>query len=142
MKVVRETIRLVTREKLEFHDITKLVKERLAKHGVKEGVMLLNSLHTTVALFINEFQDALLYDLRNLLQRLVGEQDGYRHNDPRYSDCDRNNATSHLRAVVLGRNLALGVADGKPVLGRYQSIIFAELDGPQERQLELQVIGE
>lgn len=142
MRVVRETIRLVTREKLEFHDITKLVKERLATYGVKEGVLLLNALHTTVALFINEFQDALLCDVGTLLGRLVGEQDGYHHNDSRYSDCERGNATSHLRAMVLGRNLALGVADGEPVLGRYQSIIFAELDGPQERKLELQVIGE
>jgi len=142
MKVVRETIRLATQQKMEFLDITKWVRECLVKHGVKEGVLLLNSLHTTVALFINEFQEALLYDLRALLGRLIKEQDGYRHNDPRYSDCDRNNAASHLRAMFLGRNLALGVADGELVLGKFQSIIFAELDGPRERELEVQVIGE
>ncbi len=142
MRIARETIRLVTAEKVEFHDITKKVKDCLAKHDIKEGILLLNSLHTTVALFVNEFQDALLHDLKLLLGRLIQERDGWRHNDPRYSDCDRHNAASHLRAMFLGRNLALGVSGGDLVLGRYQSIIFAELDGPRERDLELQVIGE
>ena len=81
-------------------------------------------------------------DLKMLLRRLVKEQDGYRHNDPRYSDCDRHNAASHLRATLLGQTLALAVSEGRLELGRWQSIILAELDGPRERTLAVQVIGD
>jgi secondary thiamine-phosphate synthase enzyme len=72
----------------------------------------------------------------------VPERAGYRHDDPRYSDCERGNASSHLRAALLGRNIAVGFSNGELTLGRFQSIIFAELDGPRKREIAVQVIGE
>ena len=108
---------------------------------VKEGMVLVNSFHTTVALFVNEFQGALIEGIKTLLERLVKERSGYRHDDPRYSDCERGNAHAHLRAMLLGRSVALGVSGGELALGRFQSIIFAELDGPRERTIDVQIIG-
>jgi len=142
MRIVRDAITVVTKDKQEFLDITPEVEAWLAKHEVNGGLLILTSLHTTVALFVNEFQEALMEDLKMLLRRLVKEQDGYRHNDPRYSDCDRHNAASHLRATLLGQTLALAVSEGRLELGRWQSIILAELDGPRERTLAVQVIGD
>ena len=55
---------------------------------------------------------------------------GYKHDDPRFSDCERGNASSHLRAALLGRSVAVGISGGELSLGRFQSILFAELDGP------------
>jgi secondary thiamine-phosphate synthase enzyme len=118
------------------------VRDLLQKHEVKQGLVILNSLHTTTALFINEWQEALLHDIQLLLDRLVNQQDGYRHNDPQYSDCDRSNADSHLRSLLLGRQLSISVVDGEMRLGTFGAIIFAELDGPQERQVQIQVLGE
>ncbi len=142
MKIGSETITLKTGDRLEFHDITKMVRECIGRHPVTNGMVLLSALHTTVALFINEFQDALLHDMRAILGRLIKERDGYRHDDPRYSDCPRRNADSHMRSVLLNRNLAFSVVNGDLVLGQFQSIIFAELDGPRERSLQVQIVGE
>jgi secondary thiamine-phosphate synthase enzyme len=123
-------------------DLTKRVRDKIHRYNIKQGLLILSSLHTTTALFINEWQEALLDDLRVLLDRLVKEGDGYRHDDQRYSDCDRRNAHSHLRSVLLGRQLSVPVVDGEMALGTFQSIIFAELDGPRERQIHLQVLAE
>jgi secondary thiamine-phosphate synthase enzyme len=93
-------------------------------------------------LFMNEFQSALIHDLGEVLQRLVPRRDGYRHDDPRFSDCDRANGHAHLRATLLGRSVAVAVADGEPALGTYESLVIAELDGPRTRTLSVQVMGE
>jgi secondary thiamine-phosphate synthase enzyme len=141
LKVVRKTLTLLSEKRTEIHDITKQVRDILLSANVKEGIVLVNALHTTVALFVNEFQAALVEDLRALLERLVKEHNGYRHDDPRYSDCERGNAHAHLRAALLGRSVAVGVSGGELSLGRFQSIIFAELDGPRQRSIDVQILG-
>jgi secondary thiamine-phosphate synthase enzyme len=121
-------------------DITQLVRDWSTVRG-HHRYRARQHPHTTCALFVNEFQSALIDDLRSLM-RLVPERDGYRHDDPRVSDCERGNAHSHLRAALLGRNIAVGVNNGELTLGRFQSVIFAELDGPRKREISIQVIGE
>ena len=142
MKVFRETIEIRTEENQQFLDVTKQIRDVVSRSGVLNGMLLINSLHTTIAVFVNEFQGALLDDLGVVLQKLIPRRDGYRHDDPRHSDCDRGNAHAHLRATLLGRPIALAMADGEILLGQYQSVILAELDGPRERRLQLQIVGE
>jgi secondary thiamine-phosphate synthase enzyme len=107
----------------------------------RDGLAVVSSLHTTLALFINEFQGALLDDIRTFLEESVVRDRYYKHNDPAHSDCDRSNADAHLRAMLLGHSLALPVRDGELLLGTYQSVILAELDGPPDRSLQLQILG-
>jgi secondary thiamine-phosphate synthase enzyme len=142
MKVFSRAFTLATEERTEITDITKAVREVLQQFPISTGVVLVNTLHTTCALFVNEFQAALIDDIRALGEQLVPERGEYRHNDPRYSDCDRSNAHAHLRSTLLGRNIALGVTNGELGLGRFQSIIFAEFDGPRRREITVQAIGE
>jgi secondary thiamine-phosphate synthase enzyme len=142
MTVARDTLTVTTEGPTEFLDITKQVRDVVGKHGISQGIVLVNSLHTTVALFVNEFQGALIQDLQRMISELVGERHGYRHDDPRYSDCERGNAHAHLRAALLGRSIAVGVAGGELSLGRFQSIILAELDGPRQRAIDVQILGE
>lgn len=142
MQIGFETIQLNTGERLELLDITKRVRDCLLKHPVRNGMLILNALHTTVALFVNEFQTALIEDMKTILSRLVRQSDGYRHDDPRFSDCDRRNADSHLRAMFLGQNVIVPIQGGEMVLGKWQSIILAELDGPRERSIQVQIVGE
>lgn len=142
MKVFSTSFVLATEERTEITDITKLVREALQQFPVSTGIALINTMHTTCALFVNEFQAALIEDLTALIEKLVPERGGYKHDDPRYSDCERGNANAHLRAALLGRNITVGVRDGELALGRFQSIIFAELDGPRKREITVQVIGE
>jgi secondary thiamine-phosphate synthase enzyme len=142
MKVYSTSFTLSTGERTEIADITKQVRDAVQQFAVTTGIALVNTLHTTCALFINEFQSALIDDLRALMEGLVPERHGYRHDDPRVSDCERGNAHAHLRAALLGRNITVGVNNGELTLGRFQSIIFAELDGPRRREIAVQVIGE
>jgi secondary thiamine-phosphate synthase enzyme len=142
MKVFNTSFVVTSEERVEFADITKRVREALQQFLVTSGVALVNTMHTTCALFLNEFQGALIDDVKALMERLVADGSGYRHNDPRYSDCERGNAQAHLRAALLGRSIAFGITDSEPALGRFQSIIFAEFDGPRSREVSLQVIGE
>ena len=142
MKVFSTTFTLSTDERTEVSDITKLIREAVQQFPIENGIALINTLHTTCALLINEFQSALIDDLKGLIERLVPERGGYRHDDPRYSDCERGNAHSHLRAALLGRSIAVGVNGGELTLGRFQSIIFAEFDGPRKREIHVQLIGE
>ena len=118
------------------------MRDAVQQFPVSTGIALVNTLHTTCALFVNEFQSALIDDLKALAERLVPERQGYRHDDPRVSDCERGNAHSHLRAALLGRNIAVALNHGELTLGRFQSIIFAEFDGPRRREVSVQVIGE
>ena len=142
MKAFSASITLTTEEGTEVSDITKRVRDAVQQLPVATGIALVNTLHTTCALFVNEFQAAIVDDLKRMLDRLVPERGGYRHDDPRYSDCERGNGHSHLRAALLGRSIAVPINEGELTLGRFQSIIFAELDGPRSRQISIQVIGE
>jgi secondary thiamine-phosphate synthase enzyme len=142
MKVFHTSFTLQTEGRTEVSDITKLVREALQRSSVTTGIALVNTLHTTCALFVNEYQSALMDDIMALGERLVPERGGFRHDDPRYSDCERGNAHAHLRTALLGRNVALAVNGGELSLGRFQSVIFAEFDGPRPREITVQVLGE
>ena len=144
MKIAWHTLSLKSKSRIELTDLTERLKELLQEAKVRDGFLNLMSLHTTTALFVNEWQNALLDDIREFIHCLVDDEKPYKHNDPQFSDCDRHNATSHLRSLVLGGNksITLLVREGRILLGRWQRVIFAELDGPQERVLQVQVVGQ
>src|ERR1700724_4833563 len=141
LQMYLETLVYKTRERLELINITRDLNEVVRKHALEAGFVIVQSLHTTTAIFINEFQQALLDDIKSFLERLVGRIDYWRHNDPKLSECNRKNADSHLRAMVLGHTLSAPVRDGELALGYWQSIILAELDGPRDRSIQGQVLG-
>jgi secondary thiamine-phosphate synthase enzyme len=140
-RVASARITVPTAERVELHNLTARARDFVRGAGVEAGQLVLASMHTTSALFINEWQDALLFDIRAHMESLVSQGAYYRHNDPKWSDCDRSNADSHLRTLVLGTHLVLPVVDGDLVLGEWQSVILGELDGPRERTIHLQAMG-
>jgi secondary thiamine-phosphate synthase enzyme len=129
VRVVTETLRLATDKRLELYNLTEKVKvaDIVKRHDIKDGLVLLSSLHTTVALFVNEWQSALLHDIKGMLNKVVSPRDEWQHNDP--------------EPTLLGHALSFQVAKGKLVLGQFQAIIAAELDGPRNRDLAVQIIG-
>jgi secondary thiamine-phosphate synthase enzyme len=136
-----ENLIIDTDERLELVDLTDRVMEHVRKFHLSEGMITLWSMHTTCCLFINEFQKALLSDIRRFLEEMVARDGYYRHNDPEHSDCDRMNADSHLRAMLLGHSITLQISGGEVVLGQWQRILMAELDGPRSRTVRAQVWG-
>jgi len=136
-----ETLVIQTDQRIELVDLTNQVMEFVRRFNISEGLVSLWSMHTTCALFINEFQTALLSDIKRFLEHMVARDADYLHNDPKHSDCDRMNADSHLRALLLGHSLTLQVSGGEVVLGQWQRILMAELDGPRARSLRVQIFG-
>jgi len=130
-----------TDQRVEVIDLTNRVMEFVRRFNISEGLVSIWSMHTTCTLFINEFQTALLADIKRFLEQMVARDAEYLHNDPNHSDCDRMNADSHLRAMLLGHNLTLQVSGGEVVLGQWQRVLMAELDGPRARSLRVQIFG-
>ena len=140
-QIASTLVKVETQQREELHNLTKLVRDFVKSSGIRSGLVNVTSLHTTSAVFVNEWQDALIHDFKSYLASAISKDLYYRHNDPKWSDCDRRNADSHLRSLMLGISLTLQIANGDLVLGEWQSIIMAELDGPRERSLRLQAIG-
>ncbi len=134
-------IEVQTSKRMEIHDLTAVVQETVRATGVSAGLVTVSTMHTTTAVFVNEPQSALLEDVQQMLERLVPRGEDWKHNDPRYSDCDRHNADAHLRAIMLGSSVTLQVAEGVLTMGQWQRVLMAELDGPRKRGLVLQVLA-
>jgi secondary thiamine-phosphate synthase enzyme len=141
MAVHAESMLVQTDRRIELVDITDTVMDRVRKSGIREGIANLVSLHTTCALFINEAQKALHADILRVLEQVVDRDAEWLHNDPKHSDCDRMNADSHLRAMLLGHAVSLQVSGGEAVLGQWQRVLVGEMDGPRARTIRLQVMG-
>jgi secondary thiamine-phosphate synthase enzyme len=130
-----------THERVEVVDLTDKVMGYVRQFDIREGILTLWSMHTTCSLFINESQKALLVDIKRFLEDMVARDRYYMHNDPAHSDCDRMNADSHLRAMLLGHSVTLQISGAELVLGQWQRVLMAELDGPRTRTLRAQVFG-
>ncbi len=139
--IYSETLTVETTERVQVMDLTELVMEHVHRWPLREGLVTLASMHTTLTLFINEHQRALLADMKTFLEQIVKDDHEWLHNDPDHSDCDRANADSHLRALLLGHSITLPLSGGEIVLGQWQRILMGELDGPRPRSLRLQVMG-
>ena len=140
-KIFNRVLDWITNDRTQLINITDRINEIVRKSGVSDGIVHLQSLHTTSAVFINEWQDALLQDVKGFFEQVVLREQYYRHNDPAHSDCERKNADSHLRGMLMGQTLCLQVRNASVLLGTWQSIIFAEFDGPRSRSLAVQVSG-
>ena len=116
-------------------DITERVREVVRRSGIRDGLCLVASSHTTAAVFVNENADPDVQDdLLAALRRAVPDDAGYRHAE--------GNSPAHIRAVLIGSDVTIAVRDGDLVLGRWQGIFFAELDGPRSRLATVSVIGD
>jgi secondary thiamine-phosphate synthase enzyme len=141
LTVVAETIEVDTTERIALVDLTDTVMALTKRSGVREGLLSLWSMHTTCTLFINESQPALDADMKAFLEQIAERAKYYRHNDPAHSDCDRQNADSHLRAMVLGHSVTMQVSGGELVIGQWQRVLCGELDGPRTRKIRAQIQG-
>ena len=140
-RIFNRIVDWITSERMQLINVTDRINEIVRKSGIRDGMVHLQSLHTTTSVFINEWQDALLHDVRTFLDDLVSREQEWRHNDPAYSDCERRNADSHLRGMVMGQSLSLQVRNSAVLLGTWQSIILAEFDGPRSRSMSIQISG-
>ena len=136
MKSYLRRINVRTSHPVELINVTGDVRRVVEESGVRNGVAVVFSLHTTLAVYVNEDEGRLRRDLLNLLEKLAPKGAGYLHDE-----IDRN-AHSHLRSILLNPSVTIPVADGSLLIGTWQSIFLAEFDGPRRRSYVVQVIGE
>src|SRR5215207_8598956 len=97
VKVFSKTIEIKTNERTELINLTDEIRSFVEAAEVADGQIQISVLHTTAAIFVNEWQDALLTDMKSIIEKVVPQDVYYKHNDLEFSDCDKSNAHSHLR---------------------------------------------
>jgi secondary thiamine-phosphate synthase enzyme len=131
---------IATVEPIQFIDLTDRINEHLRENEVESGTVTVFSRHTTAAIKINEAEELLLEDFKQMLRELCPSQRGYNHNDmsrrkPPIALDERPNAHSHLMHLLLSTSETIPVSDGRLALGTWQRVFMVELDGPRERQV-------
>jgi len=140
-KIVSTSLIFKTTERVELKSITREILSFIEQTSIRDGVVNISSLHTTAGLLINEAQGALLSDIASMFEQIIPRAVYYKHNDPLLSDCDRKNADAHLRAILAGYHISIPIAEGKLQLGTWQNVLLAEFDGPNDRSINIQVMG-
>ena len=141
MKIMTRTIGLATAESIQLLDITAEVDGLFQATGLRDGLVTVMSPHTTAHINLNEREPQLQLDMLDFLRRFVARDGDYRHN--RAPVDGRDNAHSHLMGLLMNATETIPFANGKLLLGGWQSVYFVELDGPRAgRQVNLQFLGQ
>lgn len=131
-------LRVQTSNEYQVIDLTDQIEAFLLLTGLRRGLLVAHTLHTTTAVIVNEQEPLLHADLLRQLERLAPSGLAYDHDDPtrrvvNRTDAERTNGHAHCRAMLLGSSASIPIVDGRLMLGRWQRVLFVELDGPQER---------
>ena len=138
MKSFREELVFNVQARRAFINITPQVEECLRRSGVKEGLLLCNSMHITSSVFINDDESGLHHDFDTWLEKLAPHEpvSQYRHNG--FED----NADGHLKRQIMGREVVVAITDGKLDFGPWEQIFYGEFDGNRKKRVLVKIIGE
>lgn len=122
-----------------FLNITPQVEEALRESGIKEGLLLVNSMHITSSVFINDDESGLHHDYDKWLEKLAPHEPTgqYRHNDT-----GEDNADAHMKRQVMGREVVVAVTNGQLDFGTWEQIFYGEFDGHRRKRVLIKIIGE
>jgi secondary thiamine-phosphate synthase enzyme len=136
-----EALRLKTTESNEFWDVTDLVRDVVTRSGVRHGQVTVHSPHTTTTVIINESETGFLNDYRRIIAELVPEDAYYEHDDhsvrtENLLEDEYINGHSHIRQLLIGQpSVTVPIVDGEVLLGRWQRVLFGELDQARDRRV-------
>ena len=139
MKSLTEYLTFKTKSKKEFVNITSDVEKLVQKSSIKEGIWLVNAMHITASVFINDNESGLHHDYDKWLEELAPHTpiEQYRHNDT-----GEDNADAHLKRQVMGREVVIAITDGNLDFGPWESIFYGEFDGQRNKRVLVKIIGE
>ncbi len=146
MQIKNQIIKLTTKETLEFIDITDKIQSKIKEANIKNGLINIQTLHTTTAVIVNEAEPLLIEDMKNLLNKLAPQNYNYQHDNfeiRTVNMCDGEcaNGHAHNKAIHLPTSVLLNIVNNKLQLGTWQRIFFIELDRSRQRQIALQIMG-
>ena len=138
MKSYRQELWFSTRSRRGYVNITPQVNECLRESGVREGLCLVNAMHITASVFVNDNESGLHHDFEVWLEKLAPEKphSQYQHNG--FED----NADAHLKRSVMGREVVVAVTEGKLDFGPWEQIFYGEFDGKRRKRVLVKIIGE
>ncbi len=144
--VITQKIEFTSKKQLDFTDITDAVRDTVRESGAKGGMVVVFSQHTTMGVVINHHEPMLLQDMTHVLQRLVPVDAQYAHDvfelrSTRTPSDGRSNGHSHCKAMLLGGDVTIPLADGELLLGERQSILAVDLDGPRTRDIIIHIVS-
>lgn len=137
MKSYREELWFETQTRRAYLNITAQVDAAVRKSGVREGMVLVNAMHITASVYINDDEAGLLHDYETVLERLVPQHATYRHNDT-----GEDNGDAHIKRQLMGREVVVAITDGKLDFGPWEQIFYGEFDGRRRKRVLVKVIGE
>jgi len=138
MKAVTEYLWFNTSKKIEFINITEKIQEIVEKSKIKEGICLVNAMHITASVFINDEEEGLKQDLKEWLEKLAPTNPKlYKHNLT-----GEDNAHAHLKRTIMGREVVVAITNGKLDLGPWEQIFYGEFDGQRPKRVLVKIIGE
>ena len=134
----RKEMLINTGERREYLNITRDVEEALAESGIQEGLLLVNAMHITASVFINDDESGLHRDFERFLEKLAPEKphEQYEHNG--YED----NGDAHLKRQIMGREVVVAITKGRLDFGPWEQIFYGEFDGRRDKRVLIKVIGE
>jgi secondary thiamine-phosphate synthase enzyme len=138
MKSHRTVLTFTTPHRRDYINITSEVEAALKKSGIREGLCLVNAMHITASVFINDNESGLLKDFDDWLEELAPHEpvSHYRHNG------SEDNGDAHLKRQVMGREVVIAVTEGKLDFGPWEQIFYGEFDGKRAKKVLIKIIGE
>jgi secondary thiamine-phosphate synthase enzyme len=138
MKSIAKELWFNTKKPREFINITGEVESLLAEAGINEGLCLVNAMHITASVFINDDESGLHYDFEKWLEKLAPHEPvgSYRHNTGEI------NADAHMKRQIMGREVVVAVTEGRLHLGPWEQIFYGEFDGQRRKRVLIKIIGE
>lgn len=147
MKISHKTLGFQTKGEFDFIDFTNDVEKFVAESQIKNGLVNIQTMHTTALLFLNENEPLLLEDFKKHLSHISPKNASYNHDDfsrrtVNMCSGECQNGHSHCKALHFPSNLVQNIIDGKMQLGQWQRIFLMELDRPRARKVQIQIMGE
>ena len=137
MKSFKKELWFCTTDRYEFVHITHDVQDAVTESGIKEGLCLVNAMHITASVFINDNESGLHEDYMKWLEKLAPYSlDGYHHN------VGEDNGDAHLKRQIMGRDVTIAITDGKLDLGPWEAVFYGEFDGCRRKRVLIKIIGE
>ncbi len=137
MKTFRQELWFETKAKREFINITPQIETALKKSGVREGLCLVNAMHITASVYINDDEAGLLKDFEVFLERLAPSDLNYQHHQT-----GEDNGDAHIKRQLFGREVVVAVTEGKLDFGPWEQIFYGEFDGGRKKRVLVKIIGE
>ena len=126
-----------TKKRQEFVRITDEVRAAVKKSGVKDGMVLVSAMHITAGVYVNDWENGLIHDFQEWLERLAPAGKPYKHHQT-----GEDNADAHLKRTIMGHQVILPITDGDLDLGPWEQVFYAEFDGQRRKRVVLKVMGE